>query len=99
MWDPSKGKGFLYYKFKNERCDAKILETVRGNSPVEIELSDTENDGLIIFFKTCVLPDDKATLLNKLDETILFRTNLLKDMRKNFTEFFPFYFVHPDIVS
>lgn len=99
MWDPSKGKGFLYFKFKNNnRSDKRtnVPEVIQQNEP---ELSQEEKDELTLFFKTCVVPDQKLALLRKLEATVQFRTTMLKDATTNFTELFPFYFVCPDIVS
>lgn len=95
LYEPKTGKGFLFYKFKNNRAYATTVAT-DTQSVSEWALADKNE--LISFFKTCIIPAQKNDLLKTLDTTISLRTSLLQDSNTNFTEIFHFYFVSPDIV-
>lgn len=62
------------------------------------ELSEEQEQAMLLFFKTCVTSKDMTQIKNKLRISVLLRNRLLNDKTINIPEIFPFYFAAPNLV-
>lgn len=76
--------------------------TIDENGAVaSLELSDSngDGDGLMQYFKNCVVHQNRNELKEKMKTSLEFRRNLLKNPKVAIYKMFPFYFVDPTLVT
>lgn len=67
-------------------------------NPPSDDISVEEQQEIINFFKTTVLPANKNLLIPKLMETVEFRRHMIANSFEEYKTFWNFYFVCPDLV-
>lgn len=102
-------KGYLYDKLRNrlKSCNqnrlnvGEILSDTEANNNESIQFFNADGtvDSSMQYFKNCVVQLNRDELVQKLQETVDVRRNILKDNSGSIQKIFPFYFVDPNLVS
>lgn len=79
----------LYHKIKNAKS-TNASKTAAPNAETE--------ESLKLFFKHCVVQNNRAKLKNKLRGTVELRRKILNEKKEEFMNFLQFYFVDVDLV-
>lgn len=77
----------------------RMAEATQNMTLNEKPFSEEEKNEIMMYFKTCVVRNEKTSLIEKLKETVNLRIDIMKNAETNITESFPFYFVEPSLVS
>lgn len=100
LYHGTRKSGFLYnaldYANKKKRKASKPLDELMMNE--EAEFTDEEKDGILKFFKRCVLPKDRKEVEKKLMDTKVFRREVILNNPEKYQDCWQFYFVQPDLV-
>lgn len=100
MYDRSKRSGLLYekvrYKQRKRQDKKKILQSSTPN-PIS-ETDERAVEELIVFFDSCVLTEDKPTLLQKMKASVQVRKASNESNREIFDKCFHLYRVDIGLV-
>lgn len=105
MFDTKNKKGLVYNKLTYQKYGkkdlAKAMENINLSASVDCNLqplTEEEVKAAMLFFRTCIVQNEKETLKFKLKQTIAAREELIKKKGVKFFEVFPFYFIDPELV-
>lgn len=60
--------------------------------------SEDEKNDLLIFFRSCNLRTEMSELIKTMKETVEFRQEVMRDVKTQIMQSFPFYFSEPKLV-
>lgn len=94
LYDSANRTGFLYNKLRNKNR----ANTSNNNNSNEPNTDNSDVEGLIQFFKNCVVRDQKEELKKQMESSVSTRRTILADAKTNIHIAFPFYFVDVELV-
>lgn len=110
LYNSAKSCGFIYNILKYRKARAKPRSTEINTNIVtdaidaihsmtlNDDMTEEEKKEILLFFKSCLVRDERSVLLEKLKISIKLRCEVLKDGHMDSREVFPFYYTSPDIV-